>query len=49
MYATRAAPTGPLNGRPDTASAADAPISAGMSAGMSGFTDSTWITTCTSL
>jgi hypothetical protein len=34
---------------PEIASAALEPISAAMSAETSGFSDSTWITTCTSL
>ena len=49
MYPTRAAPTGPSNGRPDTASAADAPTSAGMSGSISGSSESTRAITCTSL
>jgi hypothetical protein len=48
-WPTRAAPIGPLNGIPDSASAAEAPIIAGMSESISGSTDSTWMTTCTSL
>ncbi|CFN64584.1 Uncharacterised protein [Bordetella pertussis] len=40
---------GPLNGMPEMASAAEAPIMAGMSGSMSGLTDSVWMTTCTSL
>jgi len=34
---------------PEMDRAADAPIIAGMSGSISGLTDSTWITTCTSL
>jgi len=34
---------------PEIDKAADAPIIAGMSGSISGLTDSTWITTCTSL
>jgi len=44
----RAAPTGPLNGTPEMASAAEAPIMAGMSASISGLLDSTVSTTWTS-
>ena len=46
---TRAAPIGPLNGMPESASAAEAPIIAGMSGSTSGLTDTTVATICTSL
>ena len=48
-YPTRAAPIGPLNGMPDSASAAETPIIAGMSESTSGFTDITVATTWISL
>lgn len=38
---TRAAPMGPLNGIPERHTAADAPMSAGISGSMSGSNDST--------
>jgi hypothetical protein len=44
-----APPIGPWNGTPDSASAAEAPSIAGMSASMSGFIEMTVATTCTSL
>ena len=40
---------GPANGTPASDSAAEAPISEGMSASISGSSDSTIATTCTSL
>ena len=46
---TRAAPIGPLNGMPESASAAEAPIIAGMSESTSLFDDITVATICTSL
>ena len=49
MYPTRAAPMGPLNGTPESASAAEHPMSAAMSGSTSGLTDMTVATTCTSL
>ena len=49
MKPTRAAPIGPSNGRPDSDSAADAPIIAGMSALTSGLDEITVAMICTSL
>src|SRR5271167_2583371 len=48
-WPTRAAPIGPMNGMPEIASAAEAPINEAISGSTSAFTDITEATTCTSL
>ena len=49
MYPTRAAPIGPMNGMPEIARAAEAPIKEAISGSTSAFTEITEATTCTSL
>ncbi len=49
LYPTRTAPMGPMNGRPEMASAAEAPSREAMSGSTSELTDNTEATTCTSL